>query len=313
MAKNRPLEEHDEEVATPEEEESMRTMTRERVITRLKEKQSSKIADARALLEDARNDSDASNEVEDLDRKIRAQERATLGKKLGAEHELTPEQAELLASLEKQYPQWQEVFAHYEVPTDEMPTWEEVRTRFLPPEVLEAALHQEKPTLNMTPPLTRQEIKQHFDDHKVTGQKYNTGTYELEDDELWSDGKLEKDLKWEVHVVEGVQDVPADPAINPDKMNNAEMAEAWVKKLKEKGLKPLSGARRYLSLMMKALQEGNPVDPNTYTVLNAETRKEAALLSNGDWLDAQVSLYYDYPGYGYVNLRLRGSAGVDTN
>jgi hypothetical protein len=89
------------------------------------------------------------------------------------------------------------------------------------------------------------------------------------------------------------------------------MSKAWVKKYEEQGLDVIDNADEYLILMMKRLDEGKPVDPKTYTVLNGKKLLRSSLVAIGVWADFQVSLAYGNPDDVRARLRLRGSVGVD--
>jgi hypothetical protein len=308
----------DDETVTPEDEAYHAEFindpqnARERIMKRVREKTNNSLGKAKQAVQEANGYSGTVNLLEEHDKEQREHEIADLREQLG-ERELTPEQVELLETLEVQYTKWSEVFEHYEVPTDGMPTWEEVKNTFLPPEVLEAALHHERPTLNITPPLTRKQMIELIDTHKVSVQKADTYTYGLDEDAMWSGGKPEVpgELKWEVRVDEGVKNVAVDPAINPQTMNNRQMIKACKKKLAAQGLKPVEGARRGLSLSMYYLSEGDPLDTETFTNLSTETRDITALLSAMGWDTDQLSLAFANPGSRSVGLRVRGSAGID--
>jgi hypothetical protein len=103
-----------DEVVTPEEEQSMATMTRERVIKkRLREKQAETARKAKEVLEQSKSYSAGLDMVKGLDKKAREEAMASIGKELGenkdlsaeasakVERELTPEQQEALMNTLK--------------------------------------------------------------------------------------------------------------------------------------------------------------------------------------------------------------------
>lgn len=238
--------------------------------------------------------------------------RKTTGQRLKAasEIELSVEQAELLEKLEVQYPTMKTTLERYEISTIGMPTWEQVK-KGLTPEVLDKALKLTEPTLLLVPPTTRHSKVDAINKHPAKGQKYDTYTYELKDNNLWNGGKAKTENKWRVLIVEGVQDVAQDEQIYDGKRTNYEMSKLWVKKYEDQGLDVMNDADAYLMLMMKGLAEGKPLDPRTYTVLNGKNLTKSSDVAYGYWFNVQVYLYYDRPGVVFNVLRLRGSVGVD--
>jgi hypothetical protein len=222
--------------------------------------------------------------------------------------ELSIEQAELLEGLEKQYPTMQATLERYEISTKGMPTWEQVR-KGLTPEVLDKALKLAEPTLLLIPPTTRQSKVEAINKHPAEGQKYDTYTYVLKNNDLWNGGKSKTENKWRVSIVDGVQDVEQDQEIYDGDRNNHDMSNLWVKKLEEQGLDVMNDADAYLTLMMKGLAEGKPIDPNTITVLNGENLTKSSLVAVGGWRDGQVRLGSVNPDATHHSLRLRGSVG----
>lgn len=238
----------------------------------------------------------------------------TTGERLKAasvvEQELSVEQAELLKNLEAQYPNMKSTLERYKISTKGIPTWEQVK-KGLTPEVLEKALKLSEATLLLIPPTTRQSKVEAINKHPAEGQKYDTYTYELNDNDLWNGGKSKTENKWRVSIVDDVQDVEQDNEIYDGKRTNYEMSKLWVKKYEDQGLDVMNDVDAYLTLMMKGLAEGKPFDPKAYTVLNGKNLTKSSLVAVGRWGGARVGLYYDNPGYTYDNLRVRGSVGVD--
>ncbi len=228
---------------------------------------------------------------------------------IGGENLELPE-AELLENLEAQYPKMKSVLEHYEISTDGAPTWEQVK-KGLSPEVLEKALKLAEPTLLLVPPTTRQSKVEAINKYPAKGQKADTYTYDLKDNALWNGGKSKTENKWRVSIVDGVQDVERDTEIYDGKRTNYEMSKLWVKKYEDMGLDVMEGADAYLTLMMKALAEGKPVDPKTLSVLNGKNLTESSLVAYGGWGNGQVYLDYANPADAHRYLRLRGSVGVD--
>jgi hypothetical protein len=245
--------------------------------------------------------------------------RATTGIRLKAaskveegapESELSVEQAELLEKLEADYPKMRATLEYYEISTKGMPTWEQVK-KGLTPEVLEKALKLAEPTLLLVPPTSRQSKVEAINKHPAKGQKYDTYTYELQDNNLWNGGKSRTENKWRVSIVDGVQDVEQDAEIYDGKRTNYEMSKLWVKKYEDRGLDTVNDADAYLTLMMKGLAEGKPLDPKTYTVLNGKNLTKSSYVADGYWNFDRVYLDYGYPDDTSNSLRLRGSVGVD--
>lgn len=217
-------------------------------------------------------------------------------------------QVELLKNLEAQYPAMKATLERYEISTEGMPTWEQVKKN-LTPEVLDKALKLTKPSLLLIPPSTRQSKVEAIDKHPARGQKYDTYTYALKSDDLWNDGKSAS-KNWRVSIVDGVQDVAQDKEIYDGARTIYEISKLWVKKLEDQGLDVMNDVDAYLTLMMKGLAKGKPVDPNTYTVLNGKNLTKSSGVAVGLWGSDRVRLGYGDPGVFY-DLRLRGSVGVD--
>jgi hypothetical protein len=247
--------------------------------------------------------------------------------------ELSVEEAELLKKLEKQYPQMRATFDHYEISIERMPAWKVIK-HGLTGKVLKKALKLQEPTLLLIPPTTRKSKIEAIDKHPVKIQKYPTDSNKLYNNNLWGGGKgkrekkrklqqpnlfllpaSENNLKWEVGIVTGVQDVEIDQKIVKEGATNYEMANILVKKLQIQGLDVMEGADAYLTLMMKALVEGKPLDPNTFTALNTKNLKKNSLIAYGNWDFGQVRLDYIYPDdFSQCQFfRLRGLVRVDVS
>ncbi len=217
--------------------------------------------------------------------------------------------------LEQQYSQMVKTLEHYEISTAGMPTLESIKkalTNNL--EVARKTQQLEKPTLLLIPATSRQSKVKVIDEHKVEGQEDDTYTHRFEDNDLWNGGEpdeVEADNKWRVEIVEGIQDVPQDKEIYNGKRNNYEMLKLWVEKLNNKGLDVINDADAYLTLMMRSLVDGKPVDSKTYTVLNGKSLTKGSLVALGLWNVDGVYLLRDDSGHVNDHLRLRGSVGVD--
>ncbi len=228
--------------------------------------------------------------------------------------ELTIEDAELLAALEKQYEQMTATLASYQlfILKLPMPSWEQIKGK-LNAEMLEKARKLEEPTLLVVPPVSRQAMVEAIDAHKVSGQTNDTYTYELGDDNLWNGGKPEgKEPPWEVTIVTGVRDVKASKAMI--KGTNYHRAKAWVEKYEGQGLDVINDARTYLTLMMRSLTAGKPIDKKFWTVLNAKNLTgedvREGLVARGWWCDDRVCLNGAYPVYGDRYFRSRGAVRI---
>lgn len=210
-----------------------------------------------------------------------------------------------------QYEKTLEALSTFGIDHTGVPTLDIILSK-LTPEVLEAAEKMYEPRLLLVPPLSRKELVAVIDAWKDTShiQHKTYFDYLPEDDNLYNDGKLETDLAWEVCVVEGIQDVPVNEAaqyINGAPIRHDEQVRALVRYYRGLGLDVLSGARRYLILMLQALFEGRPIDLYFWTVLNphlVEADKKA-LIGGGNCYFDQIILGGAGPGdYGY-DLRLR--------
>jgi len=222
---------------------------------------------------------------------------------------LSVEQIELLVTLAKQYITMRATLRRYEISIEDMPTWKLIR-KSLTPEVLGSALKLQEPTLLLVSPTTRESKFEAINKHPVESQKY-AYPFKLEDNDLWNSGKYKTENKWRVSIVEGVQDIQPDPEINDGKKTNFQMAKEWLKKLEAQGLDTINDADAYLTLVMKGLAEGKPVDNGSFTILNAKNLTESSLVAGGDWSSARGCLDTDYPANVRSNLRLRGMVEVD--
>jgi len=237
--------------------------------------------------------------------------RETTGKKIKAARKvkLSVEQAELLEELEAQYPTMQATLKRYEISTQGIPTWEQIK-KGLTSDVIDKTLKLGEPTLLLVPPTTRQSKVEAINNHPVKGQKHDTYTHELNSNNLWNKGKSKPENKWRVSIVDGVQDVETDPEII--RGTNYEMSKAWVKKYKDQGLDVMDNADAYLTLVMKGLAEDKPVDSKTCTVLNGKNLTEHSHIAYGSWGDDQGWLSVINPdSSGGTRLRLRASVEID--
>jgi len=232
--------------------------------------------------------------------------------KTASEYELSVEQTELLKNLEKQYSTMHDTLKIYHISTVGIPAWEQVK-KGLTPEVLDKALKLQEPALLLVPPTTRKSKVEAINKHPAKGQKSDTYTYELNNNDLWNGGKSQSENKWRVSIVEGIQDVQQDKEINDGKRTNYEMSKLWVKKYENQGLDVMNDADAYLTLMMKGLAEGKPIDPQTWCVLNGKNLTKSTLVALGAWSDGQVYLSDGYPDRSYSYLHLRGSVEVNVH
>jgi len=223
---------------------------------------------------------------------------------------LTKEHIELVSQLEAQYPTMKASLERRKISTKGMPTWERIK-KGLTPEVLDKALKHKEPALLLIPPTTRQSKVEAIDNNPATCQKSPVRTYALSDNNLWNGGKSQTEKKWRVSIVEGVEDVAQDNNIYDGKRTNYEMSKLWVEKYEKEGLDVMNDADAYLILMMKRMDEGKPVDPKTYTVLNSKNLTKDAHVADGFWDHDQVNLNGGNPDSVRAVLRLRGSVGVD--
>lgn len=221
--------------------------------------------------------------------------------------ELSYEQVELLRNMEEQYGLMVSALDRYEISKEGMPGWDEIKG-CLTPEVIAKALKLEVPTLIMLPPTTRQAKVDVLDQHKVEGQS-KTVTYEFSDNNLWNAGKSDMENKWHVDIVEGVEDVPADPDISG---TNYEMTKQWVEKYEKQGLDVVEGADPYLMLQMRAFPSGKKIDSQTFTVLNPKNVTEKSPVAGGhrDNSKVRVILATDNSANSNKCLRVRASVRV---
>jgi len=218
--------------------------------------------------------------------------------------------AELLETLEGQHPQMQVALERVEISTAGMPSWEAVKVG-LTPEVLDKALKMQEPTLVMVPPTTRQSKVEAINKHPAKGQRYDTKPYDFQNNSFWNDSKGETKNRWRVAIVEGAEVVTPDPKITDGHKRASEMAKEYCFKYMKDGLDVIGDADTYLTLMLKALAEGKPVDPKqSFTVLNAKGAATNSMLACGSWHD-RVILNDANPDYYDVRLRLRSLVKVD--
>lgn len=192
----------------------------------------------------------------------------------------------------------------------EAPTWPEIAAR-LTPEKLALIEKVEGAQLILVPPLSRQDLVKTMNNKVGThGMKHEAYTNQLEDDQLWNNGKSES-LTWEIAFVDGRQDVPYNEKLQAGKTVH-EQVKALRALHKKDGVGTLVGARMYLSLMMQGLIAKTPTDKKYWTVLNADivAKDEKALLGRGGWNFDQVSLHSVFPNFQFDSLRLRAAVRV---
>lgn len=193
----------------------------------------------------------------------------------------------------------------------EAPTWEEIGKRLTPKKL--ALIEKLKGArLIIVSPLSRQDLLKALNS-KVgnSGMKYQALVHQLENDQLWSNGKAEKDLEWEIMFVDGCQDVPYNNNLQSGKTPCEQMNA--LRALHEKaGFSTLVGARAYLTLMMQGLVAGKPTDKDFWTVVNVNVVADGknVHLSFGFWSDGQVVLYDVIPVSQFNALRLRAVVRV---
>lgn len=229
--------------------------------------------------------------------------------------EISLEQAELLVALQKQYPQMVSTLEKYElIPHGDNasfsrgvpPSWEQIKS-CLNAEALEKARKLEEPTLIIVPPMSRQDLVKTIDAHKVKGQ-HDTYTYQFDSDYLWSGGKQENEARsWEVAIVTGVTEVPADTSISGKVYKRA---KAWVNKYAGQKLDTMNDVRTYLTLMMRSLAQGKPIDEKSWTVLNAKNLQEKMFVSSGSWNADRIGLNRGFLAAEDYELRSRGLVKV---
>ncbi len=196
-----------------------------------------------------------------------------------------------------------------------IPKWETVRAA-LTPQVLNAAERLQKKTLILVPPLSRAALVAAVNSQKGKyGIRYDTYTDNLDNDALYNDGKPEGTPTWEVSIVEGVTDIGVNEALQMKggkSRQNHEQVSALLKDLKGKGLEALSGARNYLVAMIGALVDGQPIDVQNWTVLNANTvdKNPKSYLGGGRWNNDRIYLATGQPSVQGSILRLRGAVRV---
>lgn len=220
--------------------------------------------------------------------------------------------------FEAQYTRALEALTAFGVDHKDAPTWEAVHAK-ITPEVLRAAERMKEPKLVLTPPLTRHQLVAAVDARKGKfGVKSDTYTYSLDDDNLYNNGKPEANLAWEVHVVEGMQDVAVNKAVqysNDRPLYNHQQVRGLLAHYKALGLDVLNGARSYLALMMQGLVAKKPTDKDFWTVLNADVvandEKNESLVGGGRWGVVQVSLDHDSPSAQNYDLRVRAAVRVN--
>ncbi len=235
---------------------------------------------------------------------------------------------ELLEFLEGDYTRMLEALRKFGISLEGAPTFEAIK-KGLTPEVLEKAFKLQEPTLSLIPPLTRLQMMNAIDSQPGRGQlSLRGGTFQADNDLLWNEGLAEENLGWEVYIEEGAQDVPFDKDIywerKPDanRRNGRERITRdqvilWLQKYTKQGLEVMSGARRYLTLMLKSLAEEKPIGNEFWTVLNphavSKDKKAGQPLGIGI-LRGYVSLALDYANIpslnGRAGIRLRGAVRV---
>lgn len=190
-------------------------------------------------------------------------------------------------NFEQHYQQMKSALEKYKISTEGIPTWESVH-KSLTPEIQAKVLKLKEPHLILIPPTDRQSKIKAIDSHKVSLQEHDTEVQKLENNDLWNGGKAENEKKWRVAIVDGVQEVEADPAITG---TNVEMSKSWIEKYAKQGLDVINDADTYLTLKMKKLTEGKLVDIKHFTVLNGKNVQPKASIGYGAWNNGMITLF----------------------
>jgi len=243
--------------------------------------------------------------------------------------ELSMEEAELRDDLEGQYLRMGSVFEKYEISTAGMPPWEAI-VRHMTPEILNVALKLRKPTLLLIPPSSRKSKIETIDSHPVDGQRNATIIYNPRDDNLWNGGKKENGKEWRVVIVEGMENIESHPEITKEGAKNFQMVKDYLQKYQLLGLDVINDADTYLTLMMVALTNGQKIDTQSFTALNAmsvadadddqtvrlqypdlneedlrEIHDQNMTLALGTWETDRILLFNRHPANSNLLLRLR--------
>ncbi|OGC81873.1 MAG: hypothetical protein A2V81_04770 [Candidatus Abawacabacteria bacterium RBG_16_42_10] len=226
--------------------------------------------------------------------------------------------------FENDYSRMLEALKKFGISLEGVPTFEAIK-RGLTPEVLKKASSFRRAFLSLTPPLTRQQMIMAIDSQQGRHPfiKANSIIYPTDNDLLWNEGQAEENLAWEVNIEEGWGNIPFDEAIywGDERKNksrtNHEQVKLWMQKYKDQGLEVMSGARRYLTVMIEALARGDFIDGNrrefAATVLNPHvvSKDQNALVGHGGWIHDKVHLYSTEPSRSdQTYLRLRPSVPV---
>ncbi len=210
-----------------------------------------------------------------------------------------------MESLGIQYAIMLKTLQRYKISLDCVPDWETIRKN-LTPEVLEKARKLDEPALLLIPPVSRQAMVEAVNVHKAS-EEYDTNVWDIERDDLWNGGKPEgKKLAWEVSIVTGLQEVEEGKTIKGD---DYQRAKAWIEHYNDQGVDVINDARTYLTLMIRNLDIGKPVDKQNWTILNAKNFSENSPLAFGFLLkNDRIALRYVYPRG--KNIRVRGAVRV---
>ena len=109
--------------------------------------------------------------------------------------ELSAEQIELLQKLEAQYLPMKSILERYEISTNGMPTWEQVK-KGLTPEILDKVSKLAEPALLLLPPTLRQSKVEAIDRHPAKYQygdtfiqKFEKISNHFQNNDFWNGGR----------------------------------------------------------------------------------------------------------------------------
>lgn len=212
--------------------------------------------------------------------------------------EISIDQEKLLKVLEEQSETLCRVFRQFRMAPPRMSPWGRdihlwERTRcslIFNPELLRLALKMQQPTLLYKPyDSDPANIIHHLNCYN-SAAKLHTDFWEPHNYELWGK-KKSTEL---VYIVEGKPNLKPEIE-NYQNLSYCEIRKVLLQQCMERGFSPINNLDIYLILTMKSLAEGEPIDSQSCTLLNAENLPVNSLIPYGCSRDNRVCLRYADP------------------
>ncbi len=185
----------------------------------------------------------------------------------------------------KQYPRMKEALQNCDISLHGVPSFADIK-KALQPQILESAAKLKDPLLLLTPPLNRRALLDIWDRNYSPGRRRDSR--ELRNNLLWNGGTA-KIMHWEVDIVESAQNGDVEDGAKQKcgrwkkPRSDVEYLRFFKREYAKQGLQIMSGARKYIALIMRMVEEGQARDFASYTVLNGNAAQSQVSVALGSW------------------------------